>query len=124
MELILAIAALALLIVSFLGLMKVLCRIFAVLCVIGAVWFWTNGGKETLATGLEAGLSMILDQTADLSGEDRQILEAAIRNPEAVLGPQKQRIREIVAGLLERPEISSNEATRKVLEQLAAKFDQ
>jgi hypothetical protein len=28
-----------------------------------------------------------------------------------------------VAGLLEKPEISSNEATRKVLEQLAAKFD-
>ena len=123
MELILAIAALALLIVSFLGLMKVLCRIFAVLCVIGAVWFWTNGGKDKLATGLETGLSMILEQTADLGGEDRQILEAAIRNPEAVLGPQKQRIREIVTGLLEKPEISSNEATRKVLEQLAAKFD-
>jgi hypothetical protein len=123
MEVILAIAALALLIVSFLGLMKVLCRIFAVLCVIGAVWFWTNGGKDKLAMGLETGLSMILEQTADLGGEDRQILEAAIRNPEAVLGPQKQRIREIVAGLLEKPEISSNEATRKVLEQLAAKFD-
>jgi hypothetical protein len=103
--------------------MKVLCRIFAVLCVISAVWFWTNGGKDKLAMGLETGLSMILEQTADLGGEDRQILEAAIRNPEAVLGPQKQRIREIVAGLLEKPEISSNEATRKVLEQLAAKFD-
>jgi hypothetical protein len=124
MELILAIAALVLLIVSFVGLLKVLCRIFAVLCVIGAVWFWTNGGKDKLATGLETGLSMILEQTADLGGEDRQILEAAIRNPEAVLGPQKQRIREIVTGLLEKPEISSNEATRKVLEQLAAKFDQ
>jgi hypothetical protein len=121
MELILAIAALALLIVSFLGLMKVLCRIFAVLCLIGAVWFWTNGGKETLATGLEAGLSMILDQTADLSGEDRQILEAAIRNPEAVLGPQKQRIREIVAGLLEKPEISSNEVAKRWNHELPQK---
>ena len=110
MEVILAIAALALLIVSFLGLLKVLCRIFAVLCVIGAVWFWTNGGKEKLATGPETGLAMVLEQAADLGGEDRQILEAAIRNPEAVLGSPKQRIREIVLGLLEKPEISSSEA--------------
>ena len=124
MEVILVIAALVLLIISFLGLLKVLCRIFAVLCVIGAVWFWTNGGTEKLATGLETGLSMVLEQAADLGGEDRRMLEAALRNPEAVLGSQKQRIREIVVGLLEKPEISSNEAARKVLEQLAAKFAQ
>jgi len=124
MEVILAIAALVLLIVSFLGLLKVLCRIFAVLCVIGAVWFWTNGGKEKLATGLETGLSMIFEQTADLGGEDREGLEAAIRNPDAVLGLQKQGIRENVAGLLETPKISFDVAAREVLEQLAARFDQ
>jgi hypothetical protein len=124
MEITLAIAALVLLIVSFVGLLKVLCRFLALLCVIGAVWFWTNGGQEKLATGLETGLSMILEQTAGLGGEDRQILEAAIRNPEAVLGPQKDRILGIVVGLLEKPEISSNEATRRVLEQLKAKLDQ
>ena len=96
MEIILAIAALALLIVSFLGLLKVICRIFAVLCVIGAVWFWSSGGKEKLVTGLETGISTVLEQAADLGGEDRRMLEAALRNPESVLGPQKQRIREIL----------------------------
>ncbi len=90
MEIILGIAALALLIVSFLGLLKVLCRIFAVLCVIGAVCFWVSGGKDKLATGLETGLSTVLEQAADLGGEDRWMLEAAIRNPESVLGPQKR----------------------------------
>ena len=69
MEIILAIAALALLIVSFLGLLKVICRIFAVLCVIGAVWFWSSGGKEKLVTGLETGISTVLEQAADLGGE-------------------------------------------------------
>lgn len=124
MELILLIAAAALIIVSFLGLMKILCRIFGVLCLIGAVWFWVNGGRDKLATGLEAATSLGLEQTASLGGEDRQLLEAAMRDPKAVLGPQKERVGEILAGLLENPEISSNEITRKVLEQLATKLDQ
>jgi hypothetical protein len=121
MELTLAIAALVLLIVSFVGLLKVLCRFLALFCVIGAVWFWTNGGQEKLATGLEAGLSMILEQTAGLGGEDRRILEAAIRNPEAVLGPQKERILGIVVGLLEKPEISSNKVAKSWNHELPPK---
>ncbi len=103
---------------SFFGLMKALFRTLAVLCLVGAALFWFNGGREKVLEDLESGREVVLAQGSKLGGEERQLLEDAMRNPSELLGPQKARLREIAGKLLENPEIAANKPARMALEQL------
>ncbi len=115
MEKFFALAAVFFVIFSFFGLLKVLFRGIAILCVIAAIIFWYTGGRERLVEGVDSGQKIILQQMNGLVENERQILEDALRDPSSVVGSQKARIREITGKLLENPEISSNEDARKTL---------
>lgn len=120
MEILLAAVALIFVILSFFSLLKSLLRILAAICFAGALIFWYNGGREKVMDGVEASRRMVLDQADGLVREERQLLEDAMRDPARVLGPQKERVREITGKLLDQPEISGNQAAREALERLNA----
>jgi len=122
MEILFALAAVFFVIFSFVGLLKVLFRWIAVLCIVVAIIFWYTGGRERLVEGVDSGQKIILQQMNGLVENERQILEDALRDPSSVVGSQRARIREITVKLLEKPEIYSHEDARKALGILSNHF--
>jgi membrane-bound ClpP family serine protease len=116
MDAILLVCGIVLLLVSFIGIMKTLLRLAAIICLIAGVWFWFNGGREKI----EAGKQQLMEHASGLVDEEKVALEGALANPGALLDSQKPRLREIVSKLSESAAIDGNQEAKAALEKLKA----
>jgi hypothetical protein len=120
MDTILLVCGIVLLLVSFIGIMKTLLRLAAIICLIAGVWFWFNGGREKIEGGIEAGKQQLMEHASGLVDEEKVALEGALANPGALLDSQKPRLREIVSKLSESAAIDGNQEAKAALEKLKA----
>jgi hypothetical protein len=121
---ILLVCGIVLLVISFIGIMKTLLRLAAIVCLIAGVWFWFNGGREKIQEGIEAGKQQLMERASGLADQEKIDLEAALANPGALLDSQKPRLREIVSKLSNTPAIDGNQEAKAALEKLKAGLEE
>ena len=124
MSTILLVCGIVLLVISFIGIMKTLLRLAAIVCLIVGVWFWFNGGREKIQEGIEAGKQQLMERASGLADQEKIDLEAALANPGALLDSQKPRLREIVSKLSNTPAIDGNQEAKAALEKLKAGLEE
>jgi hypothetical protein len=124
MDTILLVSGIVLLLVSFIGIMKTLLRLAAIICLIAGVWFWFNGGREKIEGGIEAGKQQLMEHASGLVDEEKRVLESALANPGALLETQKPRLRDIVSKLSESAAIDGNQEAKAALEKLKAGLEE
>ena len=144
MEILFGIAAFVLLVLSFIGIVKVLARILAIICVIVAVWFWMNGGKEkvdsviadgknTLEEGagklidagsnkvnvaLSTGFDLFLKGVSDLTADEKKLLEQAMVDPASVSAASRSSLRETIAKVRQQSGVVMDKETSAALQKL------
>jgi hypothetical protein len=124
MDTILIACGVVLLLVSFIGIMKAVFRLSAIICLIAGVWFWFNGGRERIQEGMEAGKQQLMEHASGLVDEEKRALESALANPGALVDTQKPRLREIVSKLSESAAIDGNQDAKATLEKLRAGLEE
>ena len=120
---ILLVCGIVLLVISFIGIMKTLLRLAAIVCLIAGAWFWFNGGREKIQQGIETGKQQLMERTSGLADQEKIDLEEALANPGALLDTQKPRLREIVSKLSESAAIDGNQEARAALDRLTESLE-
>ena len=113
-----------LLIFVVIGVLRKLFALGALICIGLGVWYWYNGGREILATKVDASKEQMIAAAGNLVGDERQALETALQDPTKLVDSQKVHVVAILDRLSASPAVTGNQVAVAAIEKLRQQLDQ